>query len=38
MPLTFVIAKGAGEVEQDATEAKLSELSLHKFPLGFSGF
>ena len=31
MPLAVVIAAGADEVEQDATETKLSEMSLHKF-------
>ena len=31
MPLTFVIAAGADDVEQDAAETKLSEMSLHKF-------
>ena len=30
MPLTLVIAKGADDMEQDATETKLSEMSLHK--------
>jgi hypothetical protein len=29
MPLIFAITPGADNVEQDATEAKLSELSLH---------
>jgi len=31
MPLTFVIAAGADDVEQDAAEAKLNEMGLHKF-------
>jgi len=38
MPLTLVIAKGADEVEQEATETKLSELSLHKFLIRFFRF
>jgi hypothetical protein len=38
MPLTFVIAKGADNVEQDATETKLSELGLHKSLIWFSRF
>jgi len=38
MPLTFVIAKGADNVEQDATETKLSEMGLHKFLMRLSRF
>ena len=30
MPLVFVIAEGADQVEQDTAETGLSEMSLHR--------
>jgi hypothetical protein len=38
MPLVFVITAGADKVEQDATETKLNEESLHLRVDGFFGF
>ena len=36
MPRALMIAAGADNVEQDAAETKLNEMSLHKFLIRFS--